>query len=147
MVLAHVRYFKVTLFIGFIVALIVSCLYWLVPVFFQLDLALSGFLGRGAPVSFADRWIQVPLYVFCAFAVAWTTIDVPRFSLKCIIGAAALLEVLAATWILHIFGIFFSPFAAATAVILSFFGGIAYARSEGGSRKRLVNTIFGDRIS
>jgi class 3 adenylate cyclase len=144
---AHVRYLKVTLFIGFIVALVVSCLYWLVPVFFQLDLALSGFLGRGAPVSFSDKWIQVPLYVFCAFAVAWTTIDIPRFSLKCIIAAATLLEVLAATWILHIFGIFFSPFAAATAVILSFIGGIAYARSEGGSRKRLVNTIFGDRIS
>jgi class 3 adenylate cyclase len=89
----------------------------------------------------------VPLYIFCAFAVAWTTIDVPRFSLKCIIAAAALVEVLAATWILHIFDIFFSSFATATSVLLAFVAGISYARSEGGSRKRLVNTIFGDRIS
>ncbi len=145
---APVRYFKVTLFIGFIVSLFVSCLYWL-GVFFQLDLALSGFIGRGAPVPFADKWIQVPIYVFCAFVIAWTTIDIPRFSLKCIVAAAALLEVLAATWILHILntGFFFSSFAPATAIIASFAAGIAYARSEGGSRKRLVNTIFGDRIS
>ncbi|MEQ1860006.1 MAG: adenylate/guanylate cyclase domain-containing protein [Chthoniobacteraceae bacterium] len=141
-----VRYFKVTLFIGFLVSLAVACLYEL-GAFFQLDLALSGFLGRGAPTPLGDRELQYPLFIFLAFTIAWTTVDIPRFSLKIIVAAAAFLEVIAATWILHIWGIFFSSFASAAAVALAFLGGVAYARSEGGSRKKSVSTIFGDRVS
>lgn len=141
-----VRYLKVTLFIGFFVSLAVTCLYEL-GAFFQLDLALSGFLGRGAPVPLGDRALQYPLFVVLAFGIAWTTIDIPRMSLKIIIATAALLEVFATTWILHIVGIFFSSFASVTAVALAFIGGIAYARSEGGMRKKIVSTIFGNRIS
>jgi len=141
-----VRYLKVTLFIGFLVTLGVTSLYEL-GAFFQLDLALSGFLGRGAPVPLGDRALQYPLFVFLAFAIAWTTVDVPRLSLKIIIASAAFLEVLAATWILHLYNIFFSSFASAAAVALAFLGGIAYARSEGGMRKKTISTIFGDRIS
>src|SRR4029434_4463995 len=73
--------------------------------------------------------------------------DIPRFSLKCIVAAAAFAEVLAATWILHVFGIFFSSFAGAAAIAASFLCGILYSRSESGLRKRLVSTIFGNRIS
>lgn len=140
------RYFKVTLFIGFIVSLAVTCLYEL-GAFFQLDLALSGFLGRGAPTPLGDRAMQYPLFLSLAFAIAWTTVDIPRLSLKIIVASAAFLEVLATTWILHIFGIFFSSWAAAAAVLLAFIGGIAYSRSEGGMRKKIVQNIFGDRIS
>jgi len=141
-----VRYFKVTLFIGFFVSLAVTCLYELGG-FFQLDLALSGFLGRGAPTPLGDRALQYPLFLILAFGIAWTTVDIPRMSLKIIVAAAALLEVFATTWILHIVGIFFSSFASVTAVLLSFLGAILYAQSEGGKRKKTVSTIFGDRIS
>src|ERR1700755_1345830 len=84
-----VRYLKVTLFIGFLVSLLVSSLYWF-GVMFQLDLALRGFLGLCAPTPRADWHWQVPLYVFFAFAIAWTTVDIPRFSHKVIIASAAL---------------------------------------------------------
>jgi class 3 adenylate cyclase len=141
-----VRYLKVTLFIGFLVSLLVSSLYWF-GVMFQLDLALCGFLGRSAPTPLADWHWQVPLYVFFAFAVAWTTVDIPRFSLKVIIAASMLAEVLAATAILHIFGFFFSSFASGAAIVGSFLCGIIYARSDAGMRKRNISTIFGDRIS
>lgn len=140
------RYLKVTLFIGFIVSLLITCVYELGAIF-QLDLALSGFLGRGAPVALGDRALQYPIFVSLAFAIAWTTVDIPRFSLKCIVAAAAVLEVLALTWILHVFGVFFSSFASALAIIASFTCGIMYSRSESGMRKRLVSAIFGDRIS
>ncbi len=141
-----VRYLKVTLFIGFLVSLAVTCLYEL-GAFFQLDLALSGFLGRGAPTPLGDRALQYPLFIILAFGIAWTTVDIPRMSLKIIVASAALLEVFAATWILHIVGIFFSSFASVASVALAFLGAIAYARSEGGMRKKIVSTIFGDRIS
>lgn len=142
-----VRYLKVTLFIGFIVSLLVSCLYEL-GLIFQLDLALLGFLGRSAPsTALGDRFLQYPAFIFFAFAIAWTTVDIPRFSLKSIVAAAAFAEVLAATWILHVFGIFFSSFASAIAIAASFLCGILYSRSESGMRKNLVSTIFGNRIS
>jgi class 3 adenylate cyclase len=141
-----VRYLKVSLFIGFLVSLAVTCLYEL-GAFFQLDLALSGFFGRGAPVPLGDRVWQYPLFITLAFGIAWTTVDIPRLSLKVIVAAAAFIEVILATWILHVFGIFFSSFASATAVALAFIGGIVYARSEGGMRKKIVSGIFGDRIS
>ena len=140
------RYLKVSLFIGFIVSLAVTCLYEL-GAFFQLDLALSGFIGRGAPEPLGDRAIQYPLFITLAFGIAWTTIDIPRSALKIIVASAALLEVFAATWILHIFGIFFSSFAAGSAVLLSFLAGILYSRTEGGMRKKTVSNIFGNRIS
>ncbi len=141
-----VRYLKVTLFIGFIVSLLTASLYELGAIF-QLDLALSGFLQRGAPGPLADRAWQYPLIVFFAFAIAWTTVDIPRFSLKCVIAAFAFLQVLATTWILHIYGLFFSSFASALAIALSFIGGLLYARSDSGLRKRTINTIFGNRIT
>lgn len=140
------RYFKVTLFIGFLASLAVASLYEL-GAFFQLDLALSGFLDRGAPVPLGDRAWQYPLLIFFSFAIAWTTVDIPRMSLKIIVGAGALLEVFAASWILHLFGIFLSPFASATAIGFAFAGAMIYARTEGGMRKKIVSTIFGDRIS
>ena len=140
------RYLKVTIFIGCVVALLVASFYELGAIF-QLDLALSGFLQRGAPQPLADRAWQYPLIIFFSFAIAWTTVDIPRFSLKCVIAAFAFLQVLATTWILHIYGIFFSSFASAMAIALSFFGGFMYARSDSGMRKRTVNTVFGDRIS
>ena len=90
---AHVRYFKVTLFIGLLVSLFVSCLYWL-GVFFQLDLALSGFLGRGAPVSFAApvAAAAAPDFVGLApglalrFSFSWRSISL-NASLRCATAA------------------------------------------------------------
>src|SRR5205823_4962548 len=50
-------------------------------------------------------------------------------------------------WVLNLYHIFFSPFAPALAIILSFSGALSYARSDAGRRKRTLRLIFGERVS
>ena len=140
------RYLKVTLFIGFLVSLFVAALYEM-GVLLQLDRALAALLALRPPVPLADRTWQYPAFVACALAITWTTIDISRKSLKCIVAAGAFLEVLAAAWIVHLFGGFFSPFASLLTIALSFIAAFAYARSEGGMRKKIVGDLFGNRVS
>src|SRR5665213_3554925 len=113
-----VRYFKVTLLIGFFVALLVSLLYE-GGLFLPSDSAL-------APLtlpSYAPAWhraIQYPLFVFFAVAIAWTTIDIPRNSLKAVVAAGALLQIVSMVWVLRLLGVFFSPFPSLVAIVISF---------------------------
>jgi class 3 adenylate cyclase len=67
--------------------------------------------------------------------------------LKCVIAVGALIQIVVATVLLHLFGYFFSPWAHLTAVTLSFIAAFAYAQSASGSRKRVVHEMFGDRVS
>ena len=141
------RYLKVTLLITAIVGLFVASLYE-TALLHRLDLALADFLGRKSPPRrFADRLVQYAAFFSLAAAVAWTTIDIPRYSLKFIVAAGVFAQILTATWVLNVFGIFFSPFGSLVATACSFVGGLLYAQSEAGSRKKLVRAIFGDRVS
>jgi adenylate cyclase len=140
-----VRYFKVTLIIGFLVSALVAGLFEM-GAFRQLDLGLGNFLGlRFSPVS--SRWSQYPLFIALAFGVAWCTVDIPRTSLKAVIAAGVLGQLVTAVWVLNMMGTFFSPFASGVAIIGSALIGFIYSRTEGGSRKKVVRSIFGDRIS
>lgn len=139
------RYLKVTLLIGFLASAAVVAGYEL-GAFRQLDLALGNFLGlRFSPEPW--RSIQYTLVVLLAFSIGWTTVDIPRTSLKCVIAVGALVQVISAVWVLNLLGLFFSPFASTFAILLAFGMGFLYAQGEGGSRKRVVRSIFGDRIS
>jgi len=141
-----VRYLKVTLLIGFLGSLFVAALYEM-GVLLQLDRAFAALLELRPPSPLADRMWQYPAFIICAFAISWTTIDISRKSLKCIVAAGAFLEVLAAAWIVHLFEGFFSPFASLLAIAGSFTVAFAYARSDGGMRKKIVADLFGNRVS
>lgn len=139
------RYLKVSILIGSIVSLLVAVLFEL-GAFRGADLRLGSFLGvRFSPVE--GRWEQYPLFIFFAFAITWTTVDIAKNSLKAVIALGALVELITAVWVCDKLGVFFSPFASALALVLAFVTGILYAQSEPGSRKRVVRTIFADRIS
>jgi class 3 adenylate cyclase len=140
-----VRYLKVTLLIGFLTALLVAVMFE-TGVFRAADLRLGSFLGlRFSPIS--GRIEQYPYFIFFSFAIAWTTIDILKNSLKCVIALGAMVELISAVWVCDKLGIFFSPFASGVAIIVAFSAAFLYAQSEAGSRKRVVRTIFGDRIS
>ena len=139
------RYLKVSLLIGFFVALFIALIFE-GGLFFKLDAALAAFTSQPFTPVFA-RATQYPLFVFFAFAIAWTTIDIPRNSLKAVIAGGVLLQVVSLVWVLRLVGIFFSPFPSLLAIILSFAAGFAYSRSEAGSRKRVMRHILGDRVS
>lgn len=141
------RYLKVTLLIGAAAILVVAALYE-TGLLHQLNRALAAFIGHPvAPAPSADRALQYALAALFGFGIAWTTIDISRNSLKFIIAAGAFVEVIAATWIFNLFGVFFSPFASLIVIATSFLAGFAYSRSAGGMRKKLVRGIFGDRVS
>ena len=140
------RYLKVTLLCGFAVSLIVAGLYE-AGFFHRADLALWTFLGRATRPPLKHTFWQYAVFIPLAFAAAWTTIDISRKSLKITITLSALAEVLAATWVLHLYRVYFSPLPSAVAVLLSLAGGLLYGRSEAGQRKRTLRLIFGDRVS
>jgi adenylate cyclase len=141
-----VRYFRVTLLLGFIVSLLVALLYE-TGQFIWLDSVLAGFLG---PVRRLDEFrslLQYGLWVSLAFAIAWTTVDINRVSLKLVVGIGALLNVITATWVLKLYGWFVSPWPALMAITGSLILGLVYSRSRAGRRKQIVRAMFGDRIS
>lgn len=140
-----VRYLKVTFFLGFAICLLVAGLYE-AGVFAQLDVGLASFLGKSrAPIP--PPAVQYPLFVLLAFGTVWATIDIPRLTLKVIIAAGALLQVLTAVWVLNLYGIFFSPFASLLAIATGFLAAFLYSRGEAGGRKRVLTQVVGDRVS
>lgn len=141
----HVRYFKVTLLIGFFVALLIVFLYE-GELFVPSDAALANLTMQNYVPSW-QRAVQYPLFLFFAFAISWTTIDIPRNSLKAVVAAGAALQIISMVWVLRLIGVFFSPFPSLVAIALSFAAGIVYSRSEVGSRKRVMRQILGDRVS
>ncbi len=139
------RYLKVTFFLGLAICLLVAGLYE-AGVFAQLDVGLASFLGKkSAPIP--PRAVQYPLFLLLAFGTVWTTIDIPRLTLKCIIAAGVLLQVLTAVWVLNLYGIFFSPFACLLASSAGFLAAFFYSRGEAGGRKRVLTQVVGDRVS
>lgn len=139
------RYLKATLIAGFLVGGVVSLLI-AGRAFARLDLALAQFLKLGVPGP-GHPILQYSLAGLLAFAIAWTTIDIPRPSLKPVVAFGAFMEVIAMTAVFKLFGHFFSPFASLAAIGASFLLGFLYSRSEAGSRKRILRHILGDRVS
>lgn len=141
----RVRYLKVSLFIGLLVSLLVIALVE-TGAFATLDQTLARLLElRTAPLS--NRRLHYALAVFFSFGIAWTTIDIPRDSLKLVIALGALIQIVAAVWVANLLGIFFSPFASLAAVAGSAILGLFYAQTEAGSRKRVLRQVLGDRVS
>ena len=140
-----VRYLKVTIFLGIAICLLVAGLYE-AGLFHRLDLGLASFLGSRNPPR-PNPAIQYPLFILLTFGVVWTTIDIPRHSLKTIVAAGALLQVLTAVWVLNLYGVFFSPFASLAAIGAGFSAAFLYSRGEAGGRKRVLAQVIGDRVS
>lgn len=139
------RYLKVTLFIGFVVSLIAAGLHE-AGLWQRLDAMLATALGKAEPAA-SPRALQYPLFVAFAFGIAWTTIDISGRTLKCVIAIGALVQIVAATVILLIFDIPFSPWASLLSTILAFSAAFAYSHSASGSRKQVVHEMFADRVS
>jgi class 3 adenylate cyclase len=140
-----VRYLKVTLITGFFVALFIALLLE-GGLFVKLDGALAAFTSQPYTPAL-HRGVQYPLILLFAFGIAWTTIDISRNSLKAVVAAGALLQIVSLVWVLRLMGVFFSPFPSLLAIIFSFCAGAVYSRSEAGSRKRVLRQVLGDRVS
>ncbi len=139
------RYLKVSILIGLLVGVCVGALIE-TGVLRQLDQALARFLGHAEPPppNAILRYLLVALF---SFGIAWTTIDIPRVSLKAVVAIGALAQAVSLVWVLNLKHVFFSPFANVAAILGSFLCGLVYARTEAGRRKRLLRQALGERVS
>jgi adenylate cyclase len=140
-----VRYLKVTVLLGLLAAAIIMIL-MADGAFRALDLRLCRLSGM-EDIATSGGLLQHGLVLLLALGIAWTTVDIPRVSLKVIVACMTLVEVFAVSWIAQLYGHFFSPFPGAAAVVLAAAAGLFYAQTEGGRRKRVLRLILGDRLS
>ena len=115
--------------------------------FRRMDQWLAVFLGQGVPALDSRSPAQYAAIFLLALGIAWTTIDLNRAAAKVLIVALALGEVIGLTVVLNLYGVYFSPFPALTALVVAFFTGIVYAQTQAGQRKRVLEEVFGNRIS
>lgn len=82
-----------------------------------------------------------------AFGIAWTTLDITRNVLRIFIASAS--AILLCTWavVVSIYGQFFSPVLPVFAVLCSAGMGLGWVRTRSGSRKQILESLFGQRIS
>ena len=140
------RYLKATILIGTISAAIVLVLYasgWLTntlnPVLVQ-----AYNLKKQVVVPQGGHFLLIAAF---AFSVAWTSVDITRPLLKAVVACGAVILLLTGSMVLALYNVFFSPFPSAFAVLVSFGIGLAYGRTDSGARKRVMERLFGLRLS
>ncbi len=109
---------------------------------------LNRFAFFDAGAGFAlPAWVQWIGAILLGFGLAWTSIEIRAFSLKVVVSAIALLEVVVLSWVLLLWGILWSPFTTLTAGILGTVLGLVYHLSAPGRRRQALETVLGGRIS
>jgi len=140
------RYLKATILLGTISTAICLVLYCTGFVVNTPDLVLKQSFKLENP-HVVSQAVQLSLMLFFCFAITWTTIDITRPVLKSVVafGTATLLLTCSMTLTLH--NVFFSPFPSVFAVLVSFWVGLAYGYTNGGARKKILERLFGQRLS
>jgi len=141
-----VRYLKASLLLA-AAAAVIALGFYEAGAFNRPDAWVALFLGQGIPEGDAHSLAQYAAVLLMSLGIAWTTVDLNQAALKVLVAACALAEVLGMTVVLALYGIYFSPLPAITALLVAFIGGMAYARTAAGKRKRVLEEVFGDRIS
>jgi class 3 adenylate cyclase len=100
------------------------------------------------PMDGRPLW-GAPIFVtlIFAFGIAWTTLDITRNALRIPLAVAS--AILLCTWsiVVSIYGQFFSPVLPVFAVVCSTVLGLAWERTRDGSKKQILERLFGARIS
>lgn len=140
------RYLKATILIGTIASVVVLILFaagWIVN---TPDSLLRQYFALKNPFI-VPQGAQVFLMLFFSFAIAWTSVDITRPVLKAIVAVGTIILLFTGSMVLALYNVFFSPFPSIFAVLLSFLIGLAYGRTDSGGRKRVMERLFGQRLS
>ena len=141
------RYIKATILIGTISAAIVIVLFAAGWISTTPDLVLRERIYQMSKPFVVPNGAQLLLIVLLAFAAAWTTVDITRPALKAVVAFAAIFLLVTGSRTLALYNVFYSPFPGAFAILLSFLIGLTYGRSASGSRRKLIERLFGQRVS
>jgi len=140
------RHLKATLLMGTISAAITVTLFaigW-ISSFPDYFLQTIYKLNHPAVVSAGDHLLLIALL---CYAITWTTVDITRPGLKLLVALASIILFITASKVMRLFNVFFSPVPADFAILISYLIALGYGRSASGSRKRLVEKLFGQRVS
>lgn len=143
------RYFKATLVIGIVsivAVLVLDASGWLKTAEVWTQSALQQ-LSEDRTLVPVSRGSVFLVAAVLAFFFAWTTADISRPAAKTVIALGGFCLTLTSAPVLALYGKFYPPFQAALAILFSFALGIGYAQSAGGSRKRVLTRLFGQRLS
>lgn len=141
------RYLKATLLIGFVSTLVVLILVATGWISNTPDGMLQKAFGLDGSAPSPGFWALLAIYGPAAFLVAWTTVDITRPALKLIVAATAIVLFLTMAGTAALYGAYVSPIPPIVAILLSYGLGLAYSRSGGGARKRIIERLFLNRVS
>jgi len=141
-----VRYLKASLLFAAAAVVIALGLYE-AGAFNRMDAWLAVFLGQGISQQEAHSISQYAAVLLTALGIAWTTIDLNQGAVKTLVAAWAMAEIVGLTVVLNLYGVYFSPLPALTALLVAYCCGMLYGRAADGQRKRIIEEVFGNRIS
>lgn len=143
------RYLLTALTIGSAVTVVVLTLYF-VGAFESMVIWLEnsyGSLGIFADEMVRVRWLEIPLIALAAVGIAWWVIDVSRPFQKGLIALSGAFVLAGISPTFAFYGFLVDPFSILTAVVLSSVAALAYAGTERGLRKRVLEDVLGPRVS
>jgi class 3 adenylate cyclase len=143
------RYLLTALTIGIAVTVVVLTLYF-VGAFEAMVIWLGNFyVSLGVLPGEATRiqWLEIPLIAFVAVGMAWWLIDVSRPFQKVLIALSGAFVLAGVSPTFAFYGYLFDPFSPLAAALLSSIVAFAYAGTEKGLRKRVLEEVLGPRIS
>lgn len=140
------RHLKATILLGTISAAIVITFYATGLLTTTPDQVWQKMYGLNAP-SLTSPGTQLLLIALFSFAISWTTVDISRPLFKGIIAFGAIFLLFTQSKVLSLFNVFYSPFPAVVAILVAYLVGYFYSRSNSGSRKAVLEQLFGQRIS
>ncbi len=92
-------------------------------------------------------WMEWVVLLIVAFGLAWCVTDVSQLGQKILVFFTTIIVVSGLSPTLALYGVTFSPFSAITAATVSMLIGFAYAGTEKGMRKRILESVLGERVS
>jgi class 3 adenylate cyclase len=143
------RYLLTALTIGSAVAVVVLTLYLLGA--FEAMVAWLGdqytSLGIFSGEFLRIKWLEIPLIAIVAIGMAWWVIDVSRQFQKVLIALSGVSVLAGISPTFALYGFLVDPFAPLAAAMLSSVTALAYAGTEKGLRKRVLEEVLGPRVS
>ncbi len=141
------RYLKATILIATISAALTIILFAAGWISTTPDLVLREKVYQMPQPFIIPDGAQLGIVILLAFCAAWTTVDITRPVLKAVVAFTAIFLLVTGSRTLALYNVFYSPFPGAFAILISFFIGLGYGRSESGSRKKTIERLFSQRVS
>lgn len=141
------RYFKATILIGTIAAAVVVLLFAAGWVSATPDPILRDTIYKLKGAVDMPRAAQLIIIVLLSYGLAWTTVDITRSVLKSVVAFGAIFLLITGSLVLALYNVFYSPFPGIFAILVSYGIGLIYGRSGSGTRKKVIERLFGQRVS